>query len=56
MQSGFNSIHYDEVFPNSTSIRNNLIFTNLENYADKITNYSFICTLVVVWSFTVLVT
>jgi hypothetical protein len=36
------------------AVKSKLTMSSLEIYADKIANYSFVCTVVVVWSFSVL--
>ena len=48
------NVENDPLLMSPTEILSVLQIASLENYTSKIANYSFVCTVIVVWSFSVL--
>ena len=48
------NVENDPLLSSPTDIWSVLQIASLENYTSKIANYSFVCTVIVVWSFSVL--
>jgi hypothetical protein len=48
------NVENDPLLSSPTGIWSVLQIASLENYTSKIANYSFVCTVIVVWSFSVL--